>query len=230
MLSVVLSMKCWLGSTTSSRSRSWLLTLLNWFMSANRSTSFWPVKPGRLSDRNGHDLLGYPSPTALLIDQGRMSAGHAKRIVTQANAVDKAPDAYQSWTDGRISTDQAMVLFTLAETVPGQYPAAEQRLVDTVEGLNVQNTRKALEYWLQSVNGPGESDAHVQQERRSVSLSETWGGMFRIDGWLTPLHRNSINYRFERSHPTTSRRRHSDTTPTPSRRPKRPDHKLVRPC
>lgn len=139
-----------------------------------------------LADRGGHVALGYPNPTALLTHIGRMSGGRARQIVARSNATEKAPAAFRAWADGRLSTDQARHLFSLAETVPDSFPDAEKRLVDIVEGLSVRDTRKALEYWRQSVDGPGELDVDVAFARRGLSSSKTVGGMRYVSGWLTP--------------------------------------------
>lgn len=138
-----------------------------------------------LTDRGGHIALGYPNPTALLTHIGRMSGGRARQIVARSNAAEKAPAAFRAWADGRLSTDQARHVFSLAETVPNSFSEAEDRLVDIVEGLSVRDTRKALEYWRQSVDGPGELDADVAFARRGLSSSKTIGGMRHVEGWLT---------------------------------------------
>lgn len=142
-------------------------------------------KTRSLSDRGGHHTLGFPSPTAMLASLGRMSAGQAKRVVSRGLAPSKASAAYSAWSDGRISTGQADIMFRAAEAVPDMFPEAEQRLVDIVEGLSVSDTARAVEYWRQSVDGPGDLDIETQLIRRGVSLSKTTGGMRRIDGWLT---------------------------------------------
>ena len=142
-------------------------------------------KTKSLSDRGGHHTLGFPSPTAMLVSVGRMSAGQARRVVSRAQAADKAPSAHAAWADGRISTGQADILFRAAEAVPDVYPDAEERLVDIITGLTVSDTMKTVEYWRQAVDGPGDSDLETQLIRRGVSLSKTIGGMRRIDGWLT---------------------------------------------
>lgn len=137
------------------------------------------------TQRNGHDRLGYPSPTAYLKDRGRMSAGHAHLVVLMARAMAKAPAVTRAWSDGRVSTDQAAVLFSLAETVPAEFSFAEESLVEIVEPLTVADTRRAIEYWRQSVDGPGDLSGETQLARRGVSLSKTMGGMRRVDGWMT---------------------------------------------
>ena len=67
-----------------------------------------------------------------------------------------------------------------------EFVAIESTLVDAVEGLSVSDTRRLLDYWRQSVDGPGTVADEVRQDRaRGVSLSLTMDGMARIDGWLT---------------------------------------------
>ncbi len=139
-----------------------------------------------LANRNGHVELGYPSPTAFLSHQARLSGAHAKRVVSRAHAAERAPVAFAAWSDGRLSTDQARWVFSLAEHVPDEFPEAEERLVDIVEGLSVRDTRRALEYWRQSVDGPGELGPDEQFARRGLSTARTRGGMRWIEGWLTP--------------------------------------------
>ena len=140
-----------------------------------------------LTERRGHHDLGYSSPTALLTDQARMSPSHARQVVSTGLAKDKAPVAYRAWADGRLSTDQARHLFRAAEGVPDSYPAAEERLVEIVEALDAVDTGKAVEYWRQSVDGPGPFDTETRMLRRGLSASWTLDGMLKVDGWLTPL-------------------------------------------
>jgi hypothetical protein len=145
-----------------------------------------------ISDRGGHTDLGYPNPTAMVAHLGRMSGGHATQVVARANAADKAPTAYAAWVDGRLSTDQTRPLFAAAESVADSYRDAEDRLVDIVEGLSVADTAKTVEYWRQSVDGPGVVDLETEMQRRGLSLSKTTGGMRRVDGWLTATAGESL--------------------------------------
>ncbi|HUF16342.1 MAG TPA: DUF222 domain-containing protein, partial [Acidimicrobiia bacterium] len=140
-----------------------------------------------LADRGGHVQLGYPSPTAYLAHQTRMSAGHAQQVVSRGMAAERAPVVLQAWADGWLSTDQTRHLLKLTETVPDVFPDAEERLVDVVEGLSVADTARTVEYRRQSVDGPGEVAVETQLQRRGVSLSETIGGRRRVDGRLTSL-------------------------------------------
>lgn len=167
-----------------------------------------------LSDREGHHDLGYSSPTNYLVDRGRMTPGRARQVISRANAKEKAPHAYAAWSDGRISTDQTRSLFAAAEAVPDLYPEAEPHLVDIVEDLDAVDTHKTVVYWRQTVEGPGELDAEVQFARRGLSISDTTGGMTRVDGWLTRTCAEAFRAGLEANMPP---RRDGDTR-TPAQR------------
>lgn len=119
-----------------------------------------------------------------MVDQTGLSPGHAKRVVSYGNAGERAPHAYSAWADGRLSTDQVRHLFRAAEAVPDEYPDAEARLVEIVQGLDAVDTGKAVEYWRQAIEGPGEIDPEAQRLRRGLSASWTQEGMLKVDGWL----------------------------------------------
>ncbi|MGH8941463.1 MAG: DUF222 domain-containing protein [Acidimicrobiia bacterium] len=91
-----------------------------------------------------------------------------------------------AWTAGRVSTDQAGVLLDQATSLPEPFAEGEDRLVDIVEDLGVTDTRRVLEYWRQTVDGPGTiRDQLEQMELRGISASKSLGGMIRVDGWMT---------------------------------------------
>jgi hypothetical protein len=167
-----------------------------------------------LTDRSGHVDLGYPSPTAFLKHRGRLSAGHAHQVVARANAREKSPVAFRAWADGRLSTDQTRYLFALADTVPDVFPQAESHLVEVVEGLSVKDTANAVEYWRQTVDGPGELDTETQWARRGLSVSKTTGGMRRVDGWMTPLAGEALQTALDALMPPPG----ADDTRTPRQR------------
>lgn len=143
-------------------------------------------KTKAVTERAGHQELGYPSPTAFLMHRGALSAGRARRIVADSNSIEDAPRTYRAWANGRLSTDQARRVFAAAETLPEEFTKAEGELVEIVAGLSVSDTWRAVEYWRQAVEGPETSTAARQHEERGLSLSKTWRGMRRVDGWLTP--------------------------------------------
>jgi hypothetical protein len=138
-------------------------------------------------DRSGPDAFGYPSLTAFLKDRCRMASGRAHRLVAKSRMFRSARATFRAWTGNHLSTDQAAVLLDQATSLPGAFADGEERLVEIVEDLNVSDTRRVIEYWRQSVDGPDTvRDEIAQHELRGISLSETLGGMGHIEGWITP--------------------------------------------
>jgi hypothetical protein len=72
--------------------------------------------------------------------------------------------------------------------VPDQFAEAESKLAAVAQDLTVTDTRQALSYWRQSVDGPGTVFTEVEEEEmRGISASPSLDGMVRIDGWMTRL-------------------------------------------
>jgi hypothetical protein len=91
---------------------------------------------------------------------------------------------HRAWRDREISTDQAHRLLEASDAAPEAFSAAEAGLVDAVRSLSAGETRRALSYWRQAVTGGTATDDGCE-DMRGVSLSQTIGGLGRIDGWLT---------------------------------------------
>jgi hypothetical protein len=139
-------------------------------------------------DRSGPGAFGYPSLTAFLKHRCRMASGRAHRLVTRSRAFQTARATFWAWTGNRLSTDQAAVLLEQATALPEPFSEGEDRLVGIVEDLNVSDTRRAVEYWRQVVDGPGTiQDQLEQQDLRGLSASRSMGGMIRVAGWMTTL-------------------------------------------
>jgi hypothetical protein len=117
-----------------------------------------------------------------------MAAGRAHRAVARSRVLTAARTTVRAWTSGRISTDQATLLLDQAVAVPDQFAEAESKLAAVVQDLKVTDTRQALGYWRQSVDGPGTVFTEVEEEEmRGISASPSLDGMVRIDGWMTRL-------------------------------------------
>ncbi len=144
----------------------------------------------------GPGRQGYPSLTAFLIHRCRMAAGRARRLVGLAHTAARCPSVQQAWTDQRISTDQAHRLLETSDAAPGPFGDAEARLVGIIEPLTASETRRALQYWHQSVAGGDESELE-HEARRGLSLSRTIDGMGRLDGWTTPSAYESLRAMFD---------------------------------
>ncbi len=143
--------------------------------------------------KTGHHLQGYPSSTAFLMARCRMRAGRAMGQVARAHALEHTPAVLEAWTQGRIGTDQSYELFRVSTLVPDRFATDQQTLVDTVEDLSVRATRKVVDYWRSTVDGPGllEDDKELH-DRRGVSLSTSFDGAGRLDGDLTVVAKETL--------------------------------------
>jgi hypothetical protein len=138
--------------------------------------------------RRGAERHGYSSVTAFLKHRCRMAAGRAHRAVGRSRVLSAARTTLRAWTSGRLSTDQATLLLDQAVAMPSRFAEAEAELPAIVENLTVTDTRRALGYWRQSVDGPGTELTELEEQgMRGISTSPTLGGMVRIDGWMTRL-------------------------------------------
>ena len=171
-------------------------------------------KTGELERRDAYRKMGFPSATNYLMSRGVISAGRARRVVADVHAMTMAPHTRRAWADGRLSTDQARRLYRLAEAAPSRFSEAEDSLVEIVAGLSVSDTHRALEYWRQSVIGPDDLGTESQMQRRGLSLSKTWDGMRRIDGWLTDTAGEALETALDALMPPP----HEDDSRTPRQR------------
>ncbi len=164
-----------------------------------------------------HHSLGFPSATAFLKHRCGLGGGRAHRLVHQAHTLSSAPHVFSGWTGGRLSSDQTFQLLRVADRAPGEFGSAEETLVGIVEDLSVSDTGRALEYWFQSVDGPGAlADEMTQRQRRGLSVSKSFDGMGRVDGDLTGLAHETLTTALDALMPppgpgetrTSSQRRH----------------------
>ncbi|MGH8913347.1 MAG: DUF222 domain-containing protein, partial [Acidimicrobiia bacterium] len=138
--------------------------------------------------RGGPERYGYPSVTAFLKHRCRMATGRAHRMVARSRVVTTARGTWRAWAGGRLSTDQAQILLDQAVALPEAFTESEQTLIEAVTDLTLTDTRRALGYWRQAIDGPGAlRDELEQHEMRGISASTTMDGMLRVDGWMTPV-------------------------------------------
>jgi hypothetical protein len=165
----------------------------------------------------GPQSQGYPSMTAWLKDRCRMAGGRARRLVANARLSILAPRVFRSWSETTLSVDQAQWLLTAADSDPEEFEKMEQTLVEAAADLSVADTRRLIDYWHQAVShSGGREKATFQEAQRGVSLSQTFDGMFRLDGWLTRTAGETLKTALDALMPppqpgetrTTTQRRH----------------------
>jgi len=140
------------------------------------------------ASRRGHRDLEYSSPAAFLIDRCRIAPARATRLVSLANSLQKMSLTGKAWAKGDLAADQVRHLQAAHSSSPGIFRAHEPMLVDTVSALGIVDTGQVLRYWQETADHPrAEELAESLHRQRRLHLSETFEGMWRLDGYLDPL-------------------------------------------
>ena len=137
--------------------------------------------------RGGHRDDGAVSIVAWTAHRCRMSASAAATLVTAARHLPQLPRTAAALRDGAIGFQHAAVIARCADDV-GDEPVHEHEsaLVDAAHVLGVRDLRLVTERLRDCLDHEGAlDDEQREQARRRLNLSQTLGGMFRIDGWLT---------------------------------------------
>ena len=139
-------------------------------------------------ERKTHRELEFSSPSAFLIDRAKITPARASRLVAQAQTLSVMAKTAQSWREGALATDQVRQLMVAQTADPDMFAANEEMLVDTVAPLGIIDCGRALDYWREVVNRDvAEADQEKLHSRRRIHLSQTFEGMFRLDGYLDPV-------------------------------------------
>ncbi|HEX6493001.1 MAG TPA: DUF222 domain-containing protein [Candidatus Dormibacteraeota bacterium] len=137
--------------------------------------------------RRGHREDGAVSIVAWTADRCRMSANHAAALVTTARHLPQLPATAAALHDGSIGFQHAAVIARCADDA-GDEPVREHEtaLVDAARTLGVRDLKLVTERLRDCLDHESAlGDEEREQARRRLHLSQTLGGMFRIDGWLT---------------------------------------------
>jgi hypothetical protein len=137
--------------------------------------------------RRGHRDDGAVSIVAWTADRCRMSAPAAATMVTAARHLARLPETAAALGDGAIGFQHAAVIARCADDL-GDEPVREHEtaLVDAARSLGVRDLRLVTERLRDCLDHAGAlGDEEREQARRRLHVSQTLGGMFRIDGWLT---------------------------------------------
>ncbi len=114
------------------------------------------------------------------------AAGSA--IVATAQALQRMPAVHDAYSVGTIGTAHVVALTRAANHLE-DFTALETTLVEIASHVDAAELRTIANSLISQQRGPASIDAeHLRlREKRGLSLSETPGGMFRIDGWLDPV-------------------------------------------
>lgn len=129
---------------------------------------------------------GFTSATSFLVARCGMGPGEANREVFLARSLEDMPYSVKLVAAGRLSVNQLEVLAHARSRHPDVFAESEPTLAESVSGLDLRDTRRAVDYWCQAHCGP--DDVEPEPPSR-VFLSETMNGRGRLDGDLDPeLH------------------------------------------
>ncbi len=132
--------------------------------------------------RGVYDDLGYRSMTSLLMDRLGVSANVARGMIRVATALAEMPHTHAALTAGDLDLARARLLVSTREANHELFRNHEQTLVETIGGLSMNDTGRALDYWAQQAAPEvTEADERSVREQRRLHISEM-GRMVHIDG------------------------------------------------
>ncbi len=144
----------------------------------------------RVGEFDGRGLFaqeGFVSAAAWLRDRCRLAWGTARRLVGLARALRRMPLSDAAYGAGDIGTSHVALLVRAARVHPRVFPVHERVLVDAAAGLDPGGMRKVVQHWIDAADPDRAlADTNRLWRRRRLHVSETLGGMVRIDGDLDP--------------------------------------------
>jgi hypothetical protein len=108
-------------------------------------------------------------------------------IVGTARALRSCPHVAAAFRAGTLSSAQVQALRNAAPRITG-FDQIEEALVELAGGVEPGELRRILTLLVGQCHPEAtDADQTAQRAKRGISLSETLGGMYRIDGWLDAL-------------------------------------------
>ncbi len=140
-----------------------------------------------LDRKRAEDASVAESTTSWLAWACRLGYREAAGKVALARSLAAMPLTAAAVATGDLSPSHARVLAKAHRAHPDQYVEHEAAMVDAVAGLSVRHLRKVVEHWKQAQDyAAALDDANRLYEQRNLHVSQTFGGMGRIDGDAHP--------------------------------------------
>lgn len=147
----------------------------------------WLRRVGELGARDSFDLDGFASMASWLAARCRLGWGRARSQVALARALRSMPITAAAFATGDLDTQRVSHLVAAHKAHPGPFADHETTLVEVAVDLDPGQLWRALDHWRQALDYDAAlEDANHLHEQRRLSISPTFGGMFRIDGDLDP--------------------------------------------
>ncbi|MCA1695113.1 MAG: 13E12 repeat family protein, partial [Actinobacteria bacterium] len=117
-----------------------------------------------------------------------LASATAGRKVQLARGLRHMPEVETAWLAGQINDAHVAALDKARRRVEKAFASDEEQLVGHAKELVFSHFRRVLAYWLQQVDPDGdERDADKQHDSRHLNLSQSFEGMWFLDGVLDPI-------------------------------------------
>jgi hypothetical protein len=137
--------------------------------------------------RRFFEALGFGSAAAWLRSRLGVRHGVARSWVGLGRALRHMLRTRDAFAAGDIGQARVRVLCEARSVDPEAFTEAEEILVDAAVSLPPKDFRIAIDYWRDAADAERFADDHrAMHDRRGVTLSQTWQGRGRLDGWLDP--------------------------------------------
>jgi len=142
----------------------------------------------RRREQLGAPSDGATSMVAWLSARCRMAPGRAADLVCLGRQLAELPETSRAVRDGEIGFQHASVMAHTASQVGAEaMREAEEDLVAEARRFDVRRFSHLARHFRDCVDAGGAlADANRDHERARVHLSQTFGGCWRLDGWLDP--------------------------------------------
>src|SRR6266852_6468701 len=149
----------------------------------------------RFDSGQGYAPSGALSARAWLRWQLNLTATTASERVTISRKMVALPQTEQALADGNISYRHATLTAEAAGQLGDKFEAqAETILVEAAAELDPWRLQRAIWHLKHCLDSDGVlSDANKSNSRRFLHLSQTFDGVYRIDGWLDAVGGATLN-------------------------------------
>lgn len=133
---------------------------------------------------------GARSAASWLASRCRLPIEAARRRIRRGRRLRALPAVTEAWLAGEINQDHVDALCRVHASLGSERldPAAEQWLVARAGELSWRDFRRTLAYWVQAVDPDGaEADAQALHDARRLHVSESFQGVWFLDGLLDPI-------------------------------------------
>jgi Domain of unknown function (DUF222) len=129
---------------------------------------------------------GHLSTAAWLAAMFGVAAGSAKRQVQVAQALEEMPQVRQSFATGKVTSSAVQVLAEAHREHPDDFDDGEAALVEAAKTKSVEELRRVVSDWVQSVDEQKPDRAEILRARRALDVCPTPTRMVHVQGALDP--------------------------------------------